>query len=333
MTRAESTTITIRDVASSAGVSIGTVSRALKNQPGLTEETRQQVLETAQRLGYNVGNLRQSKVRRISFLSFRLPDLPVNPFYSHVLHGVEAACRDQDIVLSFISFRPGDRIQEIVRRHEADGLLCVGYFDPKHLEQIAQLGLPLVLIDHFMAGYSSVNIDNFSGAYQAVQHLLQTGRKRISFISGPSHYSSAERVRGFRQALFDAGIPADPSLEVLRDPVDSHFGTRAAIDHLMALKSPPDAIFCYNDLSALVGISHALECGIRVPEDLAFVGFDDIDAAIHSQPPLTTVRVDKEMLGQRGIEVLLGRRSSLDDYTERFVEAELVIRESSMRKS
>ncbi len=331
MTRAESTTITIRDVASSAGVSIGTVSRALKNQPGLTEETRQQVLEAAHRLGYNIGNLRQSKVRRVSFLSFRLPDLPVNPFYSHVLHGVEAACRDHDIVLSFISIRAGDRITEIVRRHEADGLLCVGYFDPKHLEQVAEFGVPLVLIDHFVPGFSSVNIDNFSGAYQAIQHLLQTGRKRIAFISGPNHYSSAERVRGFRQALFDAGIPADPSLEVLRDPVDSHFGTRAALDHLMALKNLPDAIFCYNDLSALVGMTYALECGIRVPEDLAFVGFDDIDAAAHSQPALTTVKVDKEMLGRRGLEVLLGRRSSLDDFTETFVETELVIRESSVK--
>jgi LacI family transcriptional regulator, repressor for deo operon, udp, cdd, tsx, nupC, and nupG len=322
-------TITIRDIASSAGVSIGTVSRALKNQPGLTEETRQQVLEIATRLGYDIGNLRQSKVRRVSFLSFRLPDLPVNPFYSHVLHGVEEACREQDIVLSFISFRPGDRLTEIVRRHEADGLLCVGYFEPKHLEQMVQFGVPLVLIDHHVTGFSCVNMDNFNGAYQAVHHLVEQGRKRIAFISGPSHYSSAERVRGFRQALFDAGIPADPALEVLRDPVDSHFGTRIALDRLMALKNPPDAVFCYNDLSALVGIEYALECGIRVPEDLAFVGFDDIDAAPNSKPPLTTVRVNKEALGQRGLEVLLNNRANPDSIIESFVEAELVIRESS----
>lgn len=174
------THVTIRDVAKRAGVSIGTVSRALKNQTGLTEETRQQVLRLALELGYDTTNLRPNKLRRVSFLTSKLPDLTVNPFYSPVLHGVEDACCDEEIVLSYTSLRPGDRAVEIVRRHEADGLLCAGYFEPKLMERIAAIGLPIVLIDHFSPGIASVNIDNIGGAKKAVTHLLQKSHQRIA---------------------------------------------------------------------------------------------------------------------------------------------------------
>ncbi len=327
MPRIETANVTIRDVASRAGVSIGTVSRALKNQPGLTEETRQQVLRAALELGYDTGNLRAAKLRRVSFLTSRLLDLPVNPFYSHVLHGVEEACRNEEIVLSYTSLRPGDRIAEIVRRHEADGLLCVGYFEPKLLERIAGVGVPMVLIDHFAAGFTTINMNNFDGAYKAVKHLLGAGRQRIAFIGGQNHYSIQQRARGFRQALFDAGIPANPALEVLSDPIDSHLGlgARSAMQQLLALPTRPDAVFVFNDQSAQVAMSTCLEAGIRIPEDIAFVGFDDIDSALHSDPPLSTVHVDKELLGKRGLEALLERRQN----ESIIVEGELIVRASS----
>jgi LacI family transcriptional regulator, repressor for deo operon, udp, cdd, tsx, nupC, and nupG len=323
----ENANVTIRDVASRAGVSIGTVSRALKNQPGLTEETRQQVLQAALALGYNIENLRPAKLRRVSFLTSRLLDLPVNPFYSHVLHGVEEACQDEEIVLSYTALRAGDKAVEIVRRHEADGLLCVGHFEPKLLERISTVGVPIVLIDHFVMGATSVNMNNFDGAHKAVKHLLETGRKRIAFIGGQNHYSIQQRAKGFRQALFDAGIPADPSLEVLCDPIDSHLGlgARSAMQQLLALPVPPDAVFVFNDQSAQVAMSTCLEAGVRVPQDIAFVGFDDIDSSAHSDPPLSTVHVNKELLGKRGLEALLERRQNENI----IVEGDLIIRASS----
>jgi LacI family transcriptional regulator, repressor for deo operon, udp, cdd, tsx, nupC, and nupG len=327
MGHVENANVTIRDVASRAGVSIGTVSRALKNQPGLTEETRQQVLQAAMSLGYNTENLRPAKLRRVSFLTSRLLDLPVNAFYSPVLHGVEEACQDEEIVLSYTALRAGDKAIEIVRRHEADGLLCVGYFEPKLLERINAIGVPIVLIDHFVTGFTAVNMDNFDGAYKAVKHLLGMGRKRIAFIGGQNHYSIQQRAKGFRQALFDAGIPADPALEVLCDPIDSHLGlgARTAMQQLLGLPVRPDAVFVFNDQSAQVAMSTCLEAGVRIPEDIAFVGFDDIDSAAHSEPPLSTVRVNKELLGKRGLEALLERRQNQNI----IVEGELIVRASS----
>jgi LacI family transcriptional regulator, repressor for deo operon, udp, cdd, tsx, nupC, and nupG len=317
--------VTIRHVADRAGVSIGTVSRALKNQPGLTEDTRQQVLRAALELGYDTSNLRAAKLKRISFLTSRLPDLAVNPFYSPVLHGVEDACRDEEIVLSYTSLRPGDRAAEIVRRHEADGLICAGYFESKLLERIAGLGLPVVLIDHHAGDFPAVNMDNFNGAYRAVRHLIEIGRSRIAFIGGPSHHSIQQRQRGFRQALFDAGIPADPALEVASDiwTVDS---VQRITAQWLELPVPPDAIFAFNDVSALRAMKFCLEHGLRVPEDISIMGFDDIESASHSRPALSTVRVDKELLGRKGVE-LLGRRSADEQVT---VDVELIVRESSM---
>jgi DNA-binding LacI/PurR family transcriptional regulator len=326
-TETNSNAITIRDVASRSGVSIGTVSRALKNQPGLTEETRQQVLRAALELGYDTTNLRPNKLRRISFLTSRLADLSINPFYSPVLHGVEDACRDEEIVLSITSLRPGDRVVEIVRRHEADGLLCAGYFEPKLTERIAAIGLPLVLIDHYSPVIPSVNIDNLSGAKQAVKHLLENGYKNIAFLSGPNHYSISQRLHGFRQALFEAGVPADPTLEITPEHAFTPMGTHNAMRQLLDHQPRPDAVFVVNDQSALWAMEYCLEAGLRIPEDIAFVGFDDIHAATHAHPPLTTIRVNKELLGRRGLELLLSR--NIDSV---MVETELVVRGSTVVK-
>jgi LacI family transcriptional regulator, repressor for deo operon, udp, cdd, tsx, nupC, and nupG len=321
-------TVTIRDVAKRAGVSIGTVSRALKNQTGLTEETRQQVLRSALELGYDTTNLRPNKLRRVSFLTSRLSDLTINPFYSPVLHGVEDACRDEEIVLSYTSLRPGDRAVEIVRRHEADGLLCAGYFEPKLIERIAAIGLPLVLIDHFVPGIASVNMDNINGAKKAVTHLLQAGYKRIAFMGGPNHYSIQQRLYGFRQALFEAGVPADPTLEITPDPPFTLTGTATAMRHLLTLEPRPDAVFVVSDLSALWAMQVCLEAGLRIPEDMSFVGFDDIHAAAHAHPPLSTVQVNKELLGRRGLESLLERRT-----VDTLIETELIVRGSTVAKN
>jgi LacI family transcriptional regulator, repressor for deo operon, udp, cdd, tsx, nupC, and nupG len=316
--------VTIRHVADRAGVSIGTVSRALKNQPGLTEDTRQQVLRAALELGYDTSNLRAAKLKRVSFLTSRLPDLAVNPFYSPVLHGVEDACRDEEIVLSYTSLRPGDRAAEIVRRHEADGLICAGFFESKLLERIAGLGLPVVLVDHYAPGFAAVNMDNFNGAYRAIQHLIAQGRRRIAFIGGPAHHSIVQRQRGFRQALFDAGIPADPALEVASD-MQAMDSVPNITHHWLNLPQPPDAIFAFNDVSALRAMKYCLERGLRVPDDISIMGFDDIESASHSRPALSTVRVNKELLGRRGLELLMQRSGD----AQVTVDVELVIRDSS----
>lgn len=320
---------TIRDVAEKAGVSVGTASRSLNNQPGLSQATRDRVFQVAQELGYDLSNLRQTRLRRLSFLYHRLHNhLGSNPFYSHVLHGAEEVCRREKISLSFSSVGPDDRVQELIGWQDAEGLVCAGYFEPEVLDQLASLKLPVVLVDHWRPGMTCVNSDNFGGAYLATEHLLAQGRKRVAFIGGPlTHYSIAQRQQGYRHALLAHGLTLEPELEVFRDPPNfEDEGTDDAVQRLLALNSPPDAIFAFNDATALRAMRALQVAGRSVPEDIAIAGFDDVDASATAFPPLTTVRVDKEELGRRGVELLVTRQT---DAQQLIVPVTLVVRASS----
>jgi LacI family repressor for deo operon, udp, cdd, tsx, nupC, and nupG len=321
--------VTIRELAQAANVSIGTVSRALKGQPGLSAQTRAEVLRVAQELGYDVGKLRTGKPRRILFLYNRQIDsVATNQFYSVVLHGAEIACRDAGVSLSLMSVAAGDDLSTAVRRHEAEALLCMGFFENETLAAMRACDLPLVLADHFHGGLHCINADNLQGGLMATRHLLDGGAKRPAMILGPlSHHSVAQRAKGFRRALFETGRLADPELEVSMDMTLSYDEAgRDAMRRLLALPEPPDAVFAYNDSTALAAMQVCAEAGVRVPEDIRFVGYDDIDTASSNQPPLTTVRVDKEALGREAVLALIDGNTGVGDTLQL---AELVVRESS----
>ncbi len=325
--------ITIRDVAKAAGLSIGTISRALKNEAGLTEETRKLVLDTAQQMGYDLCHLRQKKVRRLTFLLHHQHNtVASSPFYSPVLHGAAEACRKKGIILSFMAVGPADGMKEQIRLHAPNAILCAGFFEPEMLAALRATGKPLVLIDMKMHDFTSINPDNQMGGYLATRHLLDIGRNRIGFISGSlAHYSIRERARGFRQALFDAGVLADPRLEVtIEEGIDHEQAVWNAMQALLALPKPPDAVFCYNDSAALVAMRCCYAAGLKVPHDVSIVGFDDIAAAALAQRPLTTISVDKRELGATGVELLINGKA--DEIVERVVPVRLIVRESTVCK-
>ncbi|MFG6439301.1 LacI family DNA-binding transcriptional regulator [Roseateles sp. LKC17W] len=322
--------VTIRELAQAAGVSIGTVSRALKGQPGLSEQTRSQVLEVAGQLGYDTAKLRTGKPRRMLFLYSRsIGSLATNPFYSYVLHGAETACREAGVPLSIMSVLGGEDIAGLVRRHEADALLVAGYIELEAMEAVRRCELPLVLVDHFYPGVRCVNDDNLRGGWLATQHLLDGQAQRIAAIFGPMvHYSVSLRAKGFRRALFEAGRLFDPDYEVVLDPsLEYRDAGRDAMRRLLELPNPPDAVFAYNDSTAMTAIEYCLERGLRVPQDIRFVGYDDIEAAAHCKPPLTTVKMDKEALGHVAARALIEGDVAP---SEASLPVELVVRESSL---
>ncbi|MDR7332059.1 LacI family DNA-binding transcriptional regulator [Roseateles asaccharophilus] len=321
--------VTIRELAQAAGVSIGTVSRALKGQPGLSEQTRAQVMEVAQQLGYDTAKLRTGKPRRMLFLYSRhMGSLASNPFYSYVLHGAETACREAGVPLSLMSVVAGDDVAAQVRRHEADALLGAGYMDPEVMDAVRQCDLPLVLVDHFHPGIRSINDDNLLGGWLATKHLLEGSAQRVAAIFGPlAHYSTSLRAKGFRRALFEAGRLFDPDYEVTLDPaLDYREAGRDAMRRLLALPEPPDAVFAYNDSTAMHAIEYCHEQGLRVPDDVRFIGYDDIEAAARFKPPLSTVKMDKEALGQLAARALIEGDTEPNDA---WLPVELVVRESS----
>lgn len=301
-------TVTIRDIAKASGLSIGTVSRGLRNQTGLSDDTRQAVRDLAQRMGYDFSQLRAHKIRRIGFLLHSQHNtLPSSPFFSSVLHGAEQVCRREGLTLSFIVAGPAEPVVDQRRVHQLDAFLCAGYFEPEILDALKQTGKPMVLVDMHRHGIPTVNPDHQRGSFLATSHLLRSGRRRIALISGsPAHYSLEQRARGYRRALFDAQVQADPDLEIIAPQLgDGDAGVAAAMRSLLAMRKRPDAVVCFNDSAALVAMQLALSEGLRIPQDLAIVGFDDIPGASLAHPPLSTVRVDKESLGARGVELLL----------------------------
>jgi DNA-binding LacI/PurR family transcriptional regulator len=302
---------TIRDVARAASVSIGTVSRALKNQPGLSDATRLRVVEAARQLGYDHAQLRP-RIRRLTFLLHRQHNnFAASPFFSHVLHGVEDACRERGIVPSVLTAGPTEDVIQQMRLHAPDAVAIAGFVEPETLTTLVAMQRPLVLIDLWAPGLRSVNLDNAAGAALAMQHLFTQQHKRIAFIGGSlAHFSIAQRALGYRRAFFEAGLLFDPSLEVTIDAgLDPDTGAAIAMQRLLDTPGPagqrPDAVFAYNDAAALAALRVCLARGLRVPQDIAIIGFDDIPAAAHATPPLSTIAVDKEALGRRGVELLL----------------------------
>ncbi|WP_232316752.1 LacI family DNA-binding transcriptional regulator, partial [Candidatus Burkholderia verschuerenii] len=199
---------TIRDVARAASVSIGTVSRALKNQPGLSEATRERVVEVAQQLGYDSAQLR-TRIRRVTFLLHRQHNnFSVSPFFSHVLNGFEEACRERKLVPSVLTAGPTHDLAQQMRLHAPDAIAVAGFVEPELLAHLHSLARPTVLIDLRAPGFRSVNIDNVKGAALAMQHLFASGRRRVAFIGGV--VGAAQRApgaRGGRRGVFHTFHP------------------------------------------------------------------------------------------------------------------------------
>ncbi|MDU5713668.1 MAG: LacI family DNA-binding transcriptional regulator [Citrobacter freundii] len=294
--------VRIRDIAEACGVSVGAVSRALKGQPGLREDTRLRIISVAQQQGYD---------------------------FSQLLLGIEDNCRDHGIALSFLSIGPGDAVSEQVMLHQPDALICAGFFEPELLGLLQQMKLPLVLVDLWAPGLPCVNPDNTQGGYLATQHLIAQGRSRIAFLaSSLAHYSIRQREKGYRQALYEARLLMPPEYEAIAPPLlDTEQSLVEAINELLSLPEPPDAIFAYNDAAALVVQRVCAQQGIRIPEDLALVGFDDIDAAAWSHPPLTTIAVDKQQLGREALRLLLEENQEQEENL--LLPVQLVVRGSS----
>lgn len=323
---------TLRDLAAAAGVSIGTVSRALKNQPGMSEHTRASILLQAQALGYDSSRLRLEKPRRMLFLSNATQAaLSEASACVRILQGVEQVCRQQEVALGLLSLGADDPIRASIRRCDPDVLLLAGYFDDSMLAEIRRTELRMVLADHFAADRFCVNDDNINGALLATRHLFEQGCQRVA-IMGESllMYPFVLRVRGYRQALYDARRLADPDLEVSTDATKPFAqAVESAMHQLLELPEPPDGVVACSDEVALCAMRVCMQRGLRIPEDIAFVGYGDLPAAAYHSPALSSIRVDKEELGQRAADQLINGYATQG---EELLPVELLARASSLRK-
>jgi LacI family repressor for deo operon, udp, cdd, tsx, nupC, and nupG len=331
---------TLREVAERAGVSIRTVSNVVNGFAKVAPETRQRVQQVLDDMDYQPNAAaRTLRNGRSGLIALVLPELDV-PYFAELTRAViERAARAGYTVV--IDQTDGDpqRERDLVTRGNRAALFDGLIFSPISLGD-ADLAdrtskAPVVLLGERVVGggFDHIMIDNVGAARLAVQHLASIGRRRIAAIGDQpdeTRRTAHLRTRGYREALAEAGLPVD---ERLMRPA-SYFHRAdgaAAMAHLLSLDPPPDAVFCYNDLLALGALREILRRGLRVPQDVALVGFDDIEDGRYSTPSLTTISPDKAQIARLAVDLLLRR---LDGDTMPAVELSadfsLVVRESTV---
>ena len=328
--------MTIRQIADLAGVSIATVSRVLNGRDDVAPETREAVRQIIREHGYTANrSARGLSAGRTGLVGILVP-MVFPAYFAGILAGASEALTERDLPIA-LSPTGGEHDREVSvidRLHGlTDGaLIILPEESGEELERLQDNGYRFVVIDPLMPlaeRIPSVSAAHTSGADQAMQHLLELGHRRIAHIAGPRGWVATEdRRRGYHAALAAAGILPDPALTVETTPEIAH-GQDAA-GHLLNLPDPPTAIFCFNDNNAIGAIQAARARGLRVPEDLSVVGFDDVEGATIVTPKLTTVRQPLAEMGRTGVSLLM-RLLAGERFETLHVElaTRLVVREST----
>jgi DNA-binding LacI/PurR family transcriptional regulator len=314
---------TLRDIAQTAGVSVSTVSQALNHRPGVSANVRQNILDTAAELGYRPRSMMDSgnggRLRTVGLITKRRNDQPLslNPFYAPILAGAEQECQRQNIALMYSSIEVDEDSRALawpplLTDERVDGLIVVGAFLPETIAHIGrQIGSRLVLVDGYAGSQEpmdSIVTDNRGGARMAVEHLIAQGHRRIGLIgSHPHSYPSIrERRAGFIEAMSAHDLPLTGIEDGLLDRQEAYDAT------LRLLRRAPEttALFVCNDNSA-VGVLNALQkLGLNCPAEVSVIGFDDIELASAITPALTTIHVDKVLMGVLAVRNLRDRLNS-----------------------
>ncbi|HEY6017946.1 MAG TPA: LacI family DNA-binding transcriptional regulator [Gaiellaceae bacterium] len=303
---------TIREVASAAGVSIATVSRVLNGRPDVAPQTREAVLRAVRDRGFSTNrSARALSGGRTGLVGFTLPIVHA-AYFSSILSGAAEALYEQDMRLVLCpTLHEHEREVTLLDRlmhGTTDGaVLTLPEETNEELKALQRLGYPFVVVDPRVPldeGIPAVSAAHAAGGRAATEHLLSLGHRRIAAITGPAGWmASTERLNGYRSALAAAGVMPDPAL-VVESSFEIDGGEHAAAG-LLALPEPPTAIFGFNDNIAIGAMRAARARGLRVPDDLSVVGFDDSEQAAIAVPALTTIRQPLAELGRMAVSLLL----------------------------
>jgi len=331
--------VTIADVAAAAGVSMMTVSRALNNKEGVSEATRQRILQIAQEMGYRPsGVARGLATQRTRTIGLVVPDI-ANPFFALIARGVENVARIHNYTI-FLLNSDEDPDREIAILHSlweqrVDGLiLCSSRLEETRLTARLERFPHVVLVNRRLETavprLCTLNVADEQGARQAVDYFIAAGHTQIAFIAGPeTSRSGRRRLQGYRQSLQAGGLPY--RAELVRRCVPDTEGGYAAAAALLNQCPQVTAVFAYNDLTATGVLRAAADLGRRVPQDLAIIGVDDIPLASLVTPALSTLRIAKRELGARAMRLLTQLMSGapLLEACHQLIIPELLLRETT----
>jgi len=333
----------MKDIARALGVSVMTVSKVMSDKAGVAAKTRKRVLQKALELGYRPNLTARSLVTgQSSQVGIIVPTL-LHPFFAEVLDALSSTLQQGGYAMMISSSLENPAIEEAaieqLLAHRLDGLIIASCnSSPEKFMQLAEQKIPFVLIDRFFPEFKTnfVGVDDVAVGRLATEHLIAMGCKRIAHIRGLEFTTGLGRYEGYKQALKRHGMNLDPSLVspyVTADGKDWQQSYHAMRGLLQADR--PDGVFCYNDPIAYAAIEVALEAGLRIPDDIAFVGCDNLHFDTTLRTPLTSVDHHSSLIGVRAAKMLLSLLNSKTPRPLRHValKPSLVVRQSSLRSA
>jgi LacI family transcriptional regulator len=341
----ENKDITIYDLAEKLKLATSTISRALKDHPTISSKTIKKVKKMAEEMGYVpntlAAGLRGNKTNTIGVL---IPTI-TQPFLASLISGIEIAARKSGynviIVQSHDSYSEEVSMAKSLYSSRVSGIICslaMETRDTSHFQQFVSNNIPLVFVDRVPKNFNTfrVIIDNHSAGYKATKHLIEQGCVRIAHITAGAEFGNLyiERKRGYLDALKDHNLPIDEELIIDLKSVTYEDGVKAS-NKLFDLKNPPDGIFSSGDIIAVSAIQTAKKRKIKVPEELAVIGFNNDPISQIIDPNLSTITHPAAKMGKMSAEIILQNLKSLkkDDVKEiTFLNTEVLVRESSKRK-
>ncbi len=330
--------VSIKDIAKAAGVSHTTVSRALRDDPRISEQTRNLVHRLAAEMGYSPSaiarGLATGKTNTVGMVVTTISD----PFVAPIAQGTERKAMEAgySLILSQSGADPDRELAAVrlLRERRVDGVIVTASrVGELYTPLLSELKVPIVLINNQKGGgyLHSIYVDDFAGAKMAVGLLIDLGHRDIAYIACPERErSNRNRMNGYKAALESRGISVNERLILQLEGKDDMARGAAAVEEILSLDERPTALFCYNDMTAIGALQALHESGVRVPEDISIVGFDDVPISSVVCPALTTVAQPKEEMGVKAMEMLL----ALIEGEERenvVVKPRLVVRSSTAR--
>ena len=329
--------LTLEDIAALSGTSRSTVSRVINGDHAVREATRERVMTVLQTLNFQPNlaarGLAAGHTRVLGLvIPMGVSTIFTDPFFPMLIQGVSSACNACDYsVMLWLAEPEYERrtISKIFYNGLLDGVIVASMLtDDPIIEALGDGRLPFVLIGRNPSREQTcyVDVDNTQSSRQAVLHLLRLGRRRVATITGPQNMiGGIDRLQGYQTALRERGLPVVPELVAEGDFTE--MGGYIAMRQL--LRARPDAVFAASDMMAIGALRALTEAGLRVPQDVSLVGFDDIPAAAHTAPPLTPVRQPTQRMGALAVETLIDRiENPTPEVCHLVLPAELMVRES-----